>query len=416
MSAVILLMGNSMADAVGGIGRSYRAAFENLGHEFIEINLPDKERAVQQLNGLGRMDVALAFGFMGMGTDIMVDIPGGGSGDIWEMLHIPYISLYGDTPAYFFDRHVLRNPGYVGLYGFPEHFEMRKRLPKINGPINTYSPVAIDAIPKSAVDFKKKAEGTIVLLKNGNDPEKLIKLWTTAIAPKVGTVLLELASELRGRVNDKATTQIDDLVMRYFKDRDVDMTTLTKLRLFIVAMLDDYLRRIKSTMLVQSLMDFPVLLNGYNWEHLDFTGKRMKFVPGGHYVASTGLIREALAIIDMSPNTGLAPHDRPLRAFGSHTLCLTNEQEFFSRELPNSKDYFYRFDKDSIQSLVVDTFSNRERSLELGATVAEAFTQKFPPERFAKQLLDIAPLARFNQLPGVPEGTPNYFAWPPTKL
>lgn len=416
MSAVVMLMGNSMADAVGGIGRSYKTAFENLGHEFIEINLPDKERSIQQLNALGRMEVAFGFSFMAMGTDIMVDLPGGVSGDIWDVLHIPYISLYGDSPSYFFDRHILRHPGYIGLYGFPEHFEFRKRLPKITGYVDTYSPTAVDVVPKSAIDFKKKAEGTIVFLKNGNDPEKLIQLWSTQLSKKIATILLELASELRARMNDKATTQIDDIVLRYFKDRNIDVTAFTKMRLFIVAMLDDYLRRVKATMLVQSMMDLPILLNGYNWDHIDFSGKRLQYVPGGHYTASTKLIRESLATIDMSPNTGLAPHDRPLRAFGSHTLCLTNEQEFFSRELPHTEDFFYSFDKDSIVSLVSGVLANRQRSLDLGAAVAEAFMQKFPAERFAKQLLELAPLARFNQLPGVPEGTPNYFAWPPTKL
>jgi len=405
-----------MADAVGGIGRSYRDAFEKLGYEFIEINLPDKETSIKQLNALPKMDVAFAFSFMAMGTDILVDAPGGGKGDIWEVLHIPFFSLYGDSPAYFFDRHVVRNPGYVGLYGFPEHYEFRKRLPKINGLIDTYSPTAIDVVPPSMIDFKKKAEGQIILLKNGNDPEKLIKIWSEQLSKKIGSALLEIASELRAHINDKATTQIDDLVTRYFKDRGIDINALTKMRLFFVAMLDDYLRRYKSTAMVEALLDCPVLLNGYNWDHVDFTGKRMTYIPGGHYTASTTMIREALAMIDMSPNTGLAPHDRPLRAFGAYTLCLTNEQEFFARELPHTEEFFYSFNKESIQACVAKVFDNRNRALEVGAAVAETFMQKFPPERFAQKLIDIAPFARFDQLPGVPDGTPNFFAWPPTKL
>lgn len=414
MTAVVLVMGSSMADAVGGIGRAYRPAFEKLGYEFVEINLLDQSKAVQQLNDLARMKVEFGFGFMAMGTDIKVETPEG-SGDIWEMLHIPYVSLYGDSPSYYFDRHVLPNPNYVALYGFPEHCELRKRFPNINGLIDTYNPVAIDAVAKNEIDFKAKAEGVIILLKNGNDPQKLIDLWSS-LSPKIGSALLELASELRARIDDKATTQIDDLVLRYFQNRGVAIERLYKLRLFLIAQLDDYLRRIKSTMVVEALLDFPVLLNGYNWDHIDFTGKRLKYVPGGEYTASTGLIREALAILDMSPNTGRAPHDRPLRAFGAHTLCLTNEQEFFSKELPHTDEFFYRFNPESIRARVAGAMQNRQKTLDVGVAVAEAFTQKFPAERFAQQLLTMAPLARFNQLPGVPDGTPNYFAWPPTRL
>lgn len=416
MSAVVFIVGNSMADAVGGIGRSYRGVFERLGYEFIEIILPEKEQALKQLNALIHTNVAFAFSFMAMGTDILVDLEGGKSADIWEVLRIPYISLYGDSPSYYFDRHVLRNPGYIALYGFPEHFELRKRFPYINGAINTYSPVAIDVVGKEEIDFKRKAEGAIVLLKNGNDPKKLKAMWLASLSPKINAILMDLVGELEARINDRATTQIDDLLLRYFADRNIDVAAFAKLRLFLIAQLDDYLRRLKATMLVEALLDFPVLLNGYNWDHIDFSGRRLQYVPGGQYVASRDLIRDSLAMIDMSPNTGLSPHDRSLRAFGAHTLCLTNEQEFFRRELPLCDEFFYRFDKDSIQSRVAEVLTHRHRALEVGATVAETFMQKFPPELFAHQVLELAALARFNQLPGLPQGMPHYFSWPPTRL
>ena len=416
MTAVVLIMGSSMADAVGGIGRAYRHVFEKLGYEFIEVNLVEKERALKQLTDLVHKQVAFAFSFMAMGTDILLDLADGKTADIWEVLRVPYISLYGDSPAYYFDRHVLRNPSYAALYGFPEHFEFRKRFPNINGPINTYSPVAIDVVPKEQLDFKAKAEGAVVILKNGNDAKKLEAMWAASLSPKINATLQELSRELVTRINDKATTQIDDLVVRYFKDKNIDIAALNKLRLFLVANLDDYFRRYKSTLVIEALLDFPVLLNGNNWDHVDFTGRRMQYVPGGHYTTSTTLIRESLAMLDMSPNTGLAPHDRPLRAFGSHTLCITNEQEFFSRELPHADEFFYSFDKESIQSRMTGVMANRNRTLELGVTVAETFQQRFPPELFAHQLLELAAYMRFNQLPGLPEGMPNYFSWPPAKL
>jgi hypothetical protein len=416
MSAVVLIVGSSMADAVGGIGRSYRGVFEKLGYEFIEINLPDKENALRELNALIHKNVALAFSFMAMGTDINVNLEDGKSADIWEVLRVPYISLYGDSPSYYFDRHVLRNPSYVALYGFPEHYELRKRFPHINGMISTYSPMAIDVIEKDSVDWKEKANGPVILLKNGNDPKKMKAMWLASLSPKINSILHDLAAELEARIDNKATTQIDDVVLAYFKNRGIDIEPLPKLRLFLIAQLDDYLRRVKSTMLVESLLDMPVLLNGYNWEHIDFTGRRLQYVPGGHYVTSRDLIQRSLALLDMSPNTGLSPHDRPLRAIGAHTLCVTNEQEFFKRELPHTDHYFYQFHPDSIRERVTAIMANPQRTLEVGIDVAETFMQKFPPELFAHKVLECAALARFNQLPGLPEGLPNYFSWPPTKL
>jgi hypothetical protein len=416
MTAVVLLVGSTMADAVGGISRSYRGVFEKLGYEFIEINLPDKERALQQIKNLAYVDVAFSFSFLGMGTDIMVNLEGGKMADIWEVLRIPYISLYGDSPAYFFDRHVLPNPGFVGLYGFPEHLELRRRFPNINCMLDTYPPVAIDTVAKDSIDFTKKATGPIIMLKNGNDPKKVKSLWAQYLPAKINGMMLEVVHELEKRLNDKVTTQIDDLLLTYFSSRSIDITAFAKLRLFMIAQLDDYLRRLKSTFVVEALLDFPILLNGYNWDHVDFSGRRMQYVPGGHYVASRALIQEALATIDVSPNTTGGPHDRPLRSIGAYTLCLTNEQEFFSTHLPHSADFFYRFDKDSMQARVADVLAHRQRSLDIGVNVAEAFMRKFQPEAFAHKLLDLAALARFNQLSALPDGMPIYFAWPPKKL
>jgi hypothetical protein len=415
MSAVVLVSGSSMADAVGGIGRSYRSAFTDLGFDFIYINLLDKERSVVQLNELIHTDIALVFSFMAMGTDIKAETKNGKECDMWEALRVPYISLYADSPSYYFDRHVLK-PGNVALYGFPEQYALRKRLPHINGPIATYSPVAIDAVRREEIDFRRKSEGTLIFLKNGNDPKKLKSHWAASLSPKINAILMELAAELEARINDRATTQIDDLVTSYFADHNVDVEPLVRMRLFLIAQLDDYLRRLKSVLVAEALMDFPVLLHGNNWEHMDFSGKRLRYVPGGHFETSRTLIHECLGMIDMSPNTGLAPHDRALRSFGAHTLCLTNEQEFFARELPHSEDFFYRFDMDSIQSRVADVLTYKERYIEMGATVAAAFMQKFRPEIFAHQLLELAALTRFDRLPGLPEGMPNYFSWPPTKL
>lgn len=411
MGAVVLLVGKTMADVLGGIGRSYRPAFEALGHQFVEIDLIDTATAPQKLNSLVDLQIDLVLSFMGMGADITAT-QNGRPGIVWEFLQVPFISLCGDSPAYFFDRHVFTGKGFVCLYGFPEHYAFRKRLPKINVPIGTYLPTAHDVAPKESMDFRRKADGDIIFLKNGKDLNKQLALWKT-LPPKINSMLQEVAAELRARVNDKAATQVDDLLTAYAETQGIDLGTMPKLRLFLVAMLDDYLRQYKTHMLIEALMDFPIILNGYNWDHLDFTGRRMQYIPGGQYTASIRMLRDALACVDVSPNTELAPHDRPLRAFGAHTLCLTNEQEFLRTHLPHGDDFMYRFDADSIRERVNAVYGNRARAVELGAEVAGVFQAKFPAENFARQMLDWAQLVRFNNLTAAPQGVPGYCVWPP---
>jgi len=156
-------------------------------------------------------------------------------------------------------------------------------------------------------------------------------------------------------------------------------------------------------------------VHGYNWDHLDFSGKRARLVPSADYGTSSSLIKDSLGVIDMSPNTGLAPHDRPRRAFGSYTLCLTNEQEYFTRHFAQHEAFSFRFEKESLQSKVADVLAHPRRYVELGIEVAEVFRKGQDPDAFAQFLLDTASVLRLAGAPRFPN-LQDYFGWPSTKI
>jgi len=228
-------------------------------------------------------------------------------------------------------------------------------------------------------------------------------------------VLLDLASELENHLDDPAGNQIDDLVTRYFRENDLDIDNLTKLRLFFIAQLDDYLRAVKGTRMVEALLDLPVQIRGNNWGHVDFTGKRATYIDECDYIKTIGLIRTALGVIDMSPNTSSRPHDRVMRAWGSHTLCLTNEQEFLNG-LPHQDQISFRFDKQCLQDKVAKILDDRDAAVEMGVEVAEAYRRAHPPEQMMIKMLECASLVRLNNLSQRPEGFQDFFVWPPRQL
>ena len=170
----------------------------------------------------------------------------------------------------------------------------------------------------------------------------------------------------------------------------MDIEGQPALRLLCIAQLDDYLRRVKSNLMAEVLMDFPIDMFGHNWEHLDFRGKRINFTSGGDYTKSGPMIRDSLGVIDMSPNTSRAPHERPLRAFGSYTLCLTNKQQFFFDNVAHAADFSFAFDKDDLRQKVADVIAHPARYVEIGAAAAQDFRDKFPPSRFIELLLEVS--------------------------
>jgi hypothetical protein len=404
-----------MNDALGSAGQAHRALFASLGHDLVVLDFERPETQQVLNHTIREQQVAFAYGGVGMGADLSGTTPDGKEVNFWEANRIPFLSLSGDSPAYFFDRHVMPGPWHAGLYWFPEHLELRRRFKPTQALYGAIPPFPMDFTSKREIDFRKKERGTLLFLKNGNDPEKLVSAWRESMPAEAFVMLAELASELAGSVATDVGCDIDAFVTAYFSSKGWDLSQYLIFRLFLVAQLDDYLRRIKSTLIAQTLADFPVQIRGFNWEHVDFSGKRAAYIPGGDYKQSRADIIDSLGLIDMSPNTQLAPHDRALRAFGLCTLCVTNEQQFFKEQFKNADMFCYRFDKDHLREKVADVLAHPKRYVELGLDVSEQFRQDRRPQDFAQYLLDTAGLIRVACGPR-PASAAGFFVWPPTKL
>jgi hypothetical protein len=412
---VVFLSGTTRGATLEGIGRSLASAFNAFDIEFVEISLLDSEQFLGRVSTLDFGAVTLVFSFVSMGMDILMNRSDGTSFNLWQTLGIPFLSLHGDSPAYFFDRHVVRDNNVVSLYGFSEHCELRKRLPRINGPVGDVWPIVMDNVPQQEINFRAKKNGNLIFLKNGKDPEQLRRVWRSVLGRRLLQAIEELASELEGNLDDPANNQIDDLVTQYFNDQGFDVASLIKLRLFFIAQLDDYLRAVKCTRMVEALLNFPVEIRGNDWGHVDFTGKKAKYIDECDFTKSTGLIRNSLGIIDMSPNTGSRPHDRVMRAYGAYTLCLTNKQQFLD-ELPHQERLGFQFEKESFQERVADILSHRSDAVEMGVEVAETYRRLHPTEQLIGKMLDWASLVRLNNASAQPAGMQDFFVWPPTRI
>jgi hypothetical protein len=333
--------------------------------------------------------------------------------NLWEAAQIPFISLLGDIPAYFFGRHVARTAWHSLLYFFPDHLAIRKRLPQGKSIMGAIPPIPFDLADPKEIDFRQKRSGRLIFLKNGNDPDRLVQMWRDTMPAPTFLFLAELASELAAVIASDRGTDVDSMVTEAFAAKGWDVEACLSLRLLFIAQLDDYQRRLKSTMLARALLDFPVDIQGFNWDHVDFSGARARHLPGGDYVATGGQIRQALGIIDMSPNTRLAPHDRPLRAMGLHTFFLTNRQTYFCERFGDWRQFSFDFTEASIREAVSSVIANPDRYVELGRATAQQFNASSSPEQFGQCLADTASHVRTANMRR-PEGFQEYFEWPPS--
>ncbi len=415
MDTVLLLSGTTRGGTLEGICRSFAAVLRQLDIQLVEIELTDLNSLLGKLKSLDLSRVLFALSCVGMGLDLTIQRDGKES-NLWQELGIPCITLHGDSPAYFFDRHVVRNNTVTSLYAFAEHCTLRKRLPRVHGPVGIMPPILIDMAAMDEIDFAAKRNGTLLFLKNGKDPGAIQNIWRSCLPKRTLQPLLELAGQLASNLNCSCGNQIDDVVTAYFTQNGLEVEPLVKLRLFFIAQLDDYLRAVKCTAMAEALMDLPVEIRGNEWTHLNFSGKRATYIDDCNFVDSTSLLRRSLGMIDMSPNTGSLPHDRVMRAYGSHTLCLTNQGQSFLQELPFAPELSYTFDKESLQAQVSYLLSHRSEAVEMGIADAQRFCALNPPELAFQRMLDYAALTRLDQTSQRPSVVQDFFIWPPQSI
>ena len=295
-------MGTSRGGALNGILSSLTSAFRDYGLDVIPVDLsvPDIIQELQRL--LDQKQVLFAFGCAGIGRDLIVQQSSDGKNQyLWEILNIPFISSNGDSPAYFFDRHINPSPNFAIFYAFREHYEFRKNLPLQTGMFAMAPASAVDAVAKETVDFKAKETGKLIFLKNGGSPNALKARWKQTCSAFIYGTLCQIGDVLAANIATDPHTNIDALITDFFKTKGLDVDSLITLRLFFVAQLDDYLRRVKCQFMAEVLKDFPVEIHGDNWDFMDFSDAKCRLVPVCDFEKSRMLIQSSLGIIDMSP-------------------------------------------------------------------------------------------------------------------
>jgi hypothetical protein len=408
--SVIAFAPGSEGNALAELTHSMVQPFERLASRVrvLDIATPRwREELAEMLDD----PVWFAISFFGAGQRLEGP-EGDGRINIWEAGGIPFVRLYGDIPAYFPDRHLGHYRNSVNGYFYRDHADYYRHWFRSAAISVVVSPMLVDAMPLEQVDVARKTQGKIIFPKNGNSPNGLRAYWRTSLPQAIATALEAVGEELtaRGAIDDEPN--VAERLVQYFFRLGVDITADRTMLCFLVAQLDDYLRRVKSTMIVTALLDLPVLVRGRFWEHIDFRGRRATYDGNSDVATTQALIDQAPALVDMAPNTQHAPHDRICRAAGRGTAFITNRQQFLSTVVPNADRFSFPFVPDSIAAMVDHYATHPKQAIELGLEQASAFRAAYPESAYVRSILSGVQLALL-RLRGRPPGTQSFVDYRP---
>jgi hypothetical protein len=411
---VVTFLGSTRSRALDGYLAAWGPMLERRGwkHRVVRGSNPGEFERMFADGLAGRF--AFAYGFAGMGTELEGASPSGAR-SLWSLTRTPFLKLLGDHPSYFLDRHFDLSPYTINVYGYPEHRDFHRRMAP--GRPSALMPLAAaDPLPAHVIDGERKKRGKVLFLKNGNDPEALRLRWRDRLPPLVARALLELSerlvpSEARPvSCDDIERAAIEHVMERLGFDLESDLRMLS----LYIAQLDDYVRRAKSTMIARALLDLPVEVRGELWSHVDFAGRRARLVPSGDYFVSRDLMKDALAVIDMTPNSDSGIHERFVRAASRYTLCITNDTRALRQQFPSATRAAFTFDPSSIRERVEWALSRPAEAVELGLEIGTQFAARHTEddlgEFFAGVAEHYALLAHGNPM------VQDFFVWPPARL
>ncbi len=398
--------------AVGNVfhqfGESLKRSLAGIGVSLHTVNALSETYAADMTQALNARNYEFAFSYLGVGKG-----SASGAVSLWDAAKLPFITIYGDSPSYFYDQHFDYGTWCVSLYVFEEHLKLRQMFSILRGfqgmvPTLPYRPVI-----EGTIDWKAKEQGKIVFLKNGNDPQKLREFWQRSLNPHVSAALMEISTAMAAHLDQCSHGEIVDRVLDFLKSAGLH-DGAEKLMLLMTAQLDDYLRRVKSALVANILLDYPVEVHGVNWEHIDTAGRQGSLIMESDYVKSETLIRNALATFDMSPNTVAGVHDRLSRAAGHQTLCVTNSGQGLEQHFSNTGLWSYGFSEESLRERIEWMLGHRRDVIELGAAFAREFDTAYSIDQAYAQLKRMAGFVRQNNSTDEIDDAPPYFMWPPT--
>jgi hypothetical protein len=242
----------------------------------------------------------------------------------------------------------------------------------------------------------------VIFAKTGNDPRELETKW--ALRPALASIIHDVLDE----VGWQNCALFPEAVAKVASAHRLELQLFDKRSRFIIAQVDDYIRRRKSTAIAEAIKKFPVDIIGANWDHISRDGASAHFRGGLEYSAFQRETAQSLASVNMNPNVELGVHDRFFTALSAGVVPITDTNSFTMTNFPMLYPYTFNFDDRSVEAAVERVFARPGEALEIASIARDAAAAaSLSTEQAAREIMQCAELIDYFEY--VFESPQNYF-------
>ncbi len=325
------------------------------------------------------------YGFQGVGARLTH--PSGQN--LWDRLQVPFLSLLFDHPCYMPANHSVDSEYVISCYHARDFYDVHRCHLTDRQPACLLRPAyeALDHRPRIAWADR---DVPLLYLKTGNNPEELSRSWA-AFPKTVQSIIWDVVAEA---AKGNGPNLVDLLHARLLAD-DLSIPVRTELFWSLVRNVDDYIRRVRSTRMAEALKPLDALIIGANWDHIDKTGARARFLPPVPAAEGLELFARARFVVNTNPFMNHGFHERAAQGvlFGA---AVVTDDNLFTRQHMGDMPSVFRFQwmSDDLTGAIRD-FAERTPFTQDDLNLAEhQILQQFASTTYQNRVLEIVRIRR----------------------
>jgi len=320
---------------------------------------------------------------------------------LWEHFRIPFVTILHDHPGYFGMQHRDLPRGVVLAYVYRDHaLYQRDHVKSANLVITIDLGVPVTPAQLSP-DAGRGSTAQVIFAKTGNDPLELEAKW--AARPAIAGIIHDILDE----VGLQNCSVFPAAIGKVASAHRLELQPFDKISRFLIVQVDDYIRRRKSTLIVEAIKKFPVDIYGGHWDHISRHGAQARFRGAVQYSVLEYEIARSIASITMNPNVDLAVHDRFYTALGAGVMPITDSNTFTKTNFPTLAPYTFNFFGRSVEAALERVFTRPREATEIARAARNAAVGSLSTQHAANDILRCAELIDFFEFSFEPPQ--NYF-------
>ncbi len=245
LPAVLALSTRGAYNSTDGVLSNITREWERTGTRVIWHDLAEPNWEKRLLDDIATYQVRLCIA-AGFGGRLRFE-----NDNLWEHFRIPFFSVLYDHPAYFGARHH-HLPRCVTLaYEYRDHALYQRDHVKSANLIISFD-LGLASLSGQPPRTDRSVPTQVIFAKTGNNPRELETKW--AARPAIARILHDVLDE----VGLQNCGVFPAAVEKVASAHRLELQPFDKLTRFLIAQVDDYIRRRKSTAIAEAIKKYPI--------------------------------------------------------------------------------------------------------------------------------------------------------------